>query len=532
MVRIVLLLDSLDVSAWVWEAVFQVKQVSNVQIVLVVINESPKASGKKSPFLYRLYRWMDRNLFLKQPDAFSKKNLTSIPNWAVPELRVKPIQKKYSDYLDSETLQQIQSHQPDLILRFGFRILKGEILNLTRLGVWSYHHGDPAVYRGGPPAFWEVIKKIPITGVALLQLTEKLDQGPILYQSWTQTDPLSVQRNANRIFWLSSSFPARILQLINQNEDFDKVKKFQNYGQPVPLWKNPSNWETLIHVAKLFGRNLYRKIKEQTQLPHWEIATLNLMGVNSLNELDLTKCKILHPEKVNNYWADPFPFSFQGQDYLFVEEFDQTLRKGSIACILPDGNSKIVVNESWHLSYPFILEEEGEIHLIPESAEAGKIYRYKAIEFPLKWERLDVFFPKPGYDPTLWKDESGYWLFINEKAHESSSPFDELFLYHSLSLENPVWNPHPKNPIVSDTRNSRPAGRLFFENGKLFRPAQNSEIRYGYGIQINEVKVLSVTDYQEVAISSIQPSSNDPFLGIHTFNQNKDLVFLDFYSRR
>ena len=58
-IRIVVLLDSIDVSAWVKEAIFQITKVPDAQLVLVVINKSPKSSGKKSPFLYRAYRSID-----------------------------------------------------------------------------------------------------------------------------------------------------------------------------------------------------------------------------------------------------------------------------------------------------------------------------------------------------------------------------------------------------------------------------------------------------------------------------------------
>jgi len=42
-------------------------------------------------------------------------------------------------------------------------------------GVWSWHHGDEDKYRGGPPAFWEIVNADPVTGALLQRLTERLD---------------------------------------------------------------------------------------------------------------------------------------------------------------------------------------------------------------------------------------------------------------------------------------------------------------------------------------------------------------------
>ncbi len=145
---------------------------------------------------------------------------------------------------------------------------------------------------------------------------------------------------------------------------------------------------------------------------------------------------------------------------------------------------------------------------------------------------MDVFFSDEAYDPTLWKDETGYWLFVNQKAHPACSSFDELFLYHSPKLDPPHWTSHPKNPVVSDVRRSRPAGRLFIENGKIYRPSQDSGIRYGNGIQVHEVQVLTKEDYYEESFSSIYPNSGDPFLGMHTINKKGNEFLMDFYFRR
>ncbi|NVJ47560.1 MAG: hypothetical protein HWE07_10545 [Cytophagia bacterium] len=533
----------MEVSAWVWEAVFQIKQTKNAKLVLAVINQSPKSSGKKSPFLYRLYRWVDRKLFLKHPDAFSKKNLHSIPGWNLPELTIQPIQKTYSDYFNTDTLSQIRAHNPDVLIRFGFRILRGEILNLAPLGVWSFHHGDPQAYRGGPPCFWEVMKQEEVTGVVLQRLNEKLDEGAVLYRSWVQTDPLSVQRNANKVFWTSSYFIARVLnqiQVLGLETWKEGVDKSQiQPKQPVPLLKPPTWPQMSLDWLRLIARNVLRKIKEGQQKPYWSLT----VATSFLDELipnQSLKFKNIEPPKGSlskgSFWADPFPVEFKGETWVFYEEFDYPSQKGKIGVGLWDGETlvenQVILEESWHLSYPFIWKEGSDFYLIPESGESGRLWMYKVIDFPFRWEKVVVFFEGEAYDPTILKKNNRYWLFVNQRAHEGGSPFVELFAYYSDSLEKPEWKPHALNPIVSDVRSSRPAGNFFQHEGKWYRPAQDSGKRYGYQIKIQELIELTPESFEEKTVQILSPDEHSGVLGMHTLNFSNLWAFSDAYSRR
>lgn len=543
MIRIVLLLDSLEVSAWVYESILQITKQANAKLVLAVINKTPKSSGKKSPYLYRIYRALDRKLFLKSPDAFSKKHLKSLPDWDLPELSVQPIQKKYSDYLDSQAIAQIKSYQPDLIIRFGFRILRGEILNLAPLGVWSYHHGDPQRYRGGPPCFWEVMNQEETTGAVLLQLSEKLDDGMVLYQSHAQTDPLSVQRNANKVFWTSSYFIARVLNeisVLGLGKWRRKVKDSQPpKNENVQILTPPQSSKMISAWIGLWTRNFARKISEGSKKAYWEITVVKRKKVDDL----LNQFVDFKPiESSSNslakgsFRADPFPLEYEGQTWVFYEEFDYSQKKGIIRVGQWEGNflkeTKLVLEENWHLSYPFVWGENGSHFLIPESAESGKLFIYQANEFPYKWERLGVFFEGEAYDPTIIKMDGIYWLFVNQKPHPGASGFVELYAYYSKELMNPDWIPHALNPIVSDVRSSRPAGRIFEQDSKLYRPAQDSGRRYGHRIKIQEIQKLNPFEYSEKTIRIIEGEEAKRVLGMHTFNFTSSWIFSDAYSRR
>ena len=94
----------------------------------------------------------------------------------VARITCKPLLKgKYSQYFSRADVKRIQSYHLDVILRFGFNIIRGEILNSAVYGVWSYHHDDNTRYRGMPACFWEIYHADPLSGALLQQLTEQLD---------------------------------------------------------------------------------------------------------------------------------------------------------------------------------------------------------------------------------------------------------------------------------------------------------------------------------------------------------------------
>ncbi|WP_296705906.1 formyltransferase family protein [Algoriphagus sp.] len=538
MFRIAILTDSDFLQAWEWECLNALLDQGSSEIVLEIRNLSPKPSGKKSPLLYRLYRALDRKLFKSGFDAFKRISIKDLSIKKLSQIQVKPIQTSYRDEFLNEDLEKIKEFEIDIILRFGFRILSGSILTVPRLGIWSYHHGDPSKYRGGPPAFWEVMLGWETTGTVLQRLTEELDQGEVLYESYSQTNPLSVERNANAVFWKSSYFVARVLQRIEQmgeekwSQDLPESKIEKTIKSK--LRRPPETFEMLSLVWNLVQRNIKRKIQEKKKPAHWELAMVNHSDASAIESSDIQW--IAQKRNSSKYFADPFPVFYQGETYVFAEEFDRQSEKGMIVCGVMQNNqlvkSQAVIQEDWHLSYPFIFEQNGDFFMVPESAEAGSLFIYKALNFPFQWGKRALFFEGEGYDPTVYFANGKYWLFINQKSHPATSSFDELNLYFSESLQSANWNAHPMNPIVSDVRCSRPAGNLFEKKGKLFRPAQDSGKRYGHRIAVMEILQITESSYREKLAYFIEPNLVAGALGIHTINMCKGKMYLDFYFRK
>jgi hypothetical protein len=191
-----------------------------------------------------------------------------------------------------------------------------------------------------------------------------------------------------------------------------------------------------------------------------------------------------------------------------------------------------VLERPYHLSYPFLVQEAGELYLIPESAQSGAVELYRCVDFPLRWRLEKVLIGGVRLvDATLHRAADRWWMFANAAAPGSRVFDDELHLYSAASLAG-EWRPHPANPVKSDARSARPAGRLYSQDGALYRPAQICVPLYGAGISLNRVLRLGASEYAERQVSRILPATGRGILGIHTVNRAGDLTVVDAFTRR
>src|SRR5690606_18407971 len=129
----------------------------------------------------------------------------------VPVITCSTILKgKFSQYFKEEDIKLIKERKLDFILRFGFNIIRGEILQAASYGVWSFHHDDPLKYRGGPPGFWEIYNHDYANGAILQRLTDTLDSGIVLKKGYFKTRLYSYQKNIESLYSGSADWPALV----------------------------------------------------------------------------------------------------------------------------------------------------------------------------------------------------------------------------------------------------------------------------------------------------------------------------------
>ena len=175
--RVGLLLDDFVQPRWIARIVEALACSTSVELSLVVLNDAPAPPRTRFArarswirnrhyLLYAFYSRLDRWWFKVPNDPFVESDLES-RFMGVPIIRVRPRMTKHCDYFEQSDVQTVLAHDLDVAVRFGFRILKGDALRIARYGVWSYHHGDNFVNRGGPAGFWEVMEDADVTGSVL-----------------------------------------------------------------------------------------------------------------------------------------------------------------------------------------------------------------------------------------------------------------------------------------------------------------------------------------------------------------------------
>ena len=532
-IKVGLLLDDLTVPFWVNSLINALRKDSRFVIHCVVLNVGTKPKSRSS-FVYRLLRKADERLMALPGNPF-KRVVLDVKTKNIIE--VEPIRKKFSDYFPDEVIQKIEQDRPDIFLRFGFRILRGKILAAARYGIFSLHHGDTATFRGGPPAFWEVVKKAPVTAVTLQVLTEALDAGVILAKVFLRTDNTSFYRNQQKIYWAGYQL---FLDQLGKLPQYG-IENYINSQKPIfanepkgKLYRNPQNFSSAFILVQYLLRGLSRFCSNKLFNNQWQI----LIGQKTNLSLQEKPNKFfsLTPPK-DRIWADPFIAKHNDKYYLLFEEKLNQSKHAHISCLELNEkgeplskNPVVVVKENYHLSYPFVFSHNNQFYMIPESAEDKSVVMYRSVNFPYQWEKERILLDdKLIYDTTLHHHSDGRWyLFCTEKEDSRFSSDAYFHIYYADSPEGPFL-PHPKNPVYSDVRKSRPAGALFYQNENLIRPAQISAPHYGFGIAYFNVLTLSPDDYKEELIFEEFPQ--DGYQSTHTINQLDSLVVYDVQKK-
>lgn len=546
--KVGLLINDYKIPLWEYRMVEQIMASDHSELVLIVRKKSkskPSNEGKlktlwkiRKSLFYFLHGKIENKLFRPRPNAFQTKDLKNIVTCT--EIEVVPKETKFSDIILEEDIKKIKEQNIDVFIRFGFRILRGDILNSSKYGVWSYHHGDNDLNRGGPPGVWEVYKGWPKTGAILQILTEDLDGGLTLAKTQASTDTVSINRNKNNFYWSASSLIIRKLSELQRKGGKTFMEEVKS-ANSVPnfyynrLFVTPKNGEALKAIIKIYWEVLKGSVKRLFFFNQWIL--MYSFDKKPQFSKSFFRFKRISPPK-DRFWADPFIFFKDGKYFIFFEELIYKNGLGNISVIELDekggfSEPKIVLEKDYHLSYPFLLQEADTIYMIPETAANNQIELYKCVDFPLKWELEKVLMKDvKAVDTTILLHDDTYWLFCNIRENEGSSTSNELFLFYSDTLLTDNWTSHPKNPIVSDVEIARPAGKIFKYNDHLIRPSQNCAKHYGHGMQLQLIQELSKENYMEVNLQSIYPNWSKDLVSTHTLNHEGNLTVIDALVRR
>lgn len=528
--RIAIILESEQVYAWQKAIVSELNN-SNYATIVLNLNHSNETiiehhQSERSSLLWKLYVKIDRFLFMKPDHALTKCNLEDLKH-------------KSPTLVISKDLN-LKEFNLDVIINLSEIVPDKDIINASKHGLWYLNQCDLKTINKRPYGIWEMLTKQPETIAVLRSLKNSISSAFTIDRTSSCTDNLSFSRNLNDIFWQANSLIYNNLKLLAKDESlFDKKVKskstlFADAENIVPFI-SPSNLRTLTFSGSIFFKKIIQIFKSRFYFEQWILIFHN--NKNNSNPYKLSNYKEIRPPK-DRFWADPFLIHHNDKCYLFIEELIYKNKLGHLSVMEIDeyGNytnpQKILVKD-YHLSYPFVFEDNGEFFMIPETSNNSDIQLYRCIEFPLKWKLEKVIMSNVvAVDTTIYKEDDTYWLFTSLKQHYGQSKHVELYLFSSNNLITDQWKPHPLNPIISDVKTARPAGALFKLDNKLYRPSQNCSIRYGYGLNILEINEINESSYREKIVHAIQPNWKNDIKCTHTFNASKKFFISDVKLKR
>ena len=527
----------LELTNWELRLIEEIINDPNLELSLLIFDGRETI---KSKYLFRLKNFFGKGFlkiqlsieefFLKSTSNINKEHILRNLE-KVDSINVYPEKKRFFDYFKSEDSDKISKYNLDVIIRREFGIIKGDIFKSAKHGIWSFHHGDNSINRGGPAGFWEMILKEKTVGVTLQQLTPELDGGNVIDKAFFNRQ-WSYYLTRSLILEGSVSLILKNLKKINSEPLV--TKKSTTYFNP--LYKSPNLYYVLIYIHRFYGFIL-KKIGQKIltflfgfRFHRWTL----FIGRGDFMNAYLFRIKPVKLPK-NEFWADPFLIEYKNETFIFFENYSYKTKKGIISCGKIDINNNVsnvvdVLDLDYHLSYPFVFEENGDVFLMPESKSNKRLEIYRSTNFPNDWELYSTAFEGEMVgDAFFYDDKNGdKWLFINKQVANGTLMETELFIYRVDSLKLKSLEPHRQNPIYIDSSIARNGGAIFEYDDKLFRPSQsNIDGIYGKELNINYIKSLTIDKYVEEKEIVIKPNFQKNLKAIHHLHQINGIFVFD-----
>lgn len=525
--RFGLMINSLNVEQWQHDTI-KILMDNGMKLSLIIHNNdnspTPSFINKIKNYPYRRFIFRLWHRFIFKPRSKYPANISKLTE-NIPTIFCTPTIKGVSSYFEDIDIQEIKNQNLDFILRFGFDIVRGEVLNSAKYGVWSFHHDDERIIRGGPPGFWEFMRKIPNNGVILQQLTDSLDKGMILKRINFKTILHSYKAHLDQLYFGSTTLPLQVCKdIISTNQLQKEVSTSE-----AEIVHPPVNIKMIHYFMKSFWRRISFHLNDLFRQEDWNVGFCNCSiedFISSDNKENINIQWFVKPRK-NCYFADPFIIKTHKDTYIFFEWYSYSKGKADLAVALKSEDFKIyhkLTNFKEHRSYPYVFNHDGVIYCLPEANETNQVALYRFNEDALTLEEDSVLLNGfPIVDATLCHHNNKWFMFlVNQKQSHT-----HLEIFHSENLKGP-YTPHENNPVMIDCGKARPAGKIFNYKDKLIRPSQNCTEHYGQSVILEEIEELTDRHFSTTPLCFIEPIKHSDYnKGIHTINSDDNITVFD-----
>lgn len=207
------------------------------------------------------------------------------------------------------------------------------------------------------------------------------------------------------------------------------------------------------------------------------------------------------------YFADPFMWQWHGERWLFLERFDYLENRGRIVAVNAATSEELSVTGegvfgeiNCHASFPFLVDIDGHLHMIPETCARRTVDLYECVTFPGRWRlKRRLLADIDAADTMLLRMKDIDYLFTSV---DDGAGNRHLEIFTSTDVLTQPVEPHPINAgrLYAGEKygTGRCAGFLGFDaRGRLLRYMQKSWHNYGEGGQWMEITDLSRNSFAE-----------------------------------
>lgn len=534
MIRIGVLTDGPTIAGWQAVCLAEIVEVGVAEVAAVIVNAGALDAAPAEAARRRDLSKSTWNLLNRVESRLA--NRRDVNGWNAdfdvddeidiaarhPEaeiLHVHPLESPsgFVHRLTDDDIETVRALDLDILLRFGFGILRGPVLDVAREGIWSFHHGDNDVNRGAVPGVYEIVDGEAYTGTILQRLGPELDNGVVLRKARYVTVSRSWNLNRRQAYAKSHRL---LVDALRELDRTGKVEPIPDDDRPFglyrhPMYRKPTTVNAVRAAVGVVTASLRHKIRFATSAQVWSL----LVCRGPLENASMFRMQEI-AAPVGRFWADPFVVENDGEHHVFFEDFDFATGRGRVSTgrLVDDGLADVtpVLAPDYHLSYPCVFDLDGVLHMIPESSENRTIEMWRCDEFPARWSRVGALLDDVSAVDTTPLFHDGLWyVFCNIDRSGGDGYADELHLFTSPDLSPGSLTPHPASPVVTDAEYARMGGNFRTQGDRLLRPAQRGGEFYGSGLAFMEVEKLSPTEYRESVAETILPTWDPDITSIH-----------------
>lgn len=292
-----------------------------------------------------------------------------------------------------------------------------------------------------------------------------------------------------------------------------------------------------VFFAKQFAGKLRDKIRRSSwHEDHWQVGYRKISGPGVLETKEWPEDDYIWlPDDGHRYYADPFVFAHEGQTYLFVEEFRYANAKGvlAVSTLQEDGTfsaPKTILALPYHLSYPLVFEQDGEIYMMPESCGNKTLEVYRAVQFPDQWVLDRVLMDNIEISDTTPVDFDGATYLFGNVREGFVDSWGGLRVFKGPSRLGP-FEPVHNGLALLDAATARPGGHMSVVDGKIVRVVQDGRGGYGAALLITQVNKLDGDHFEQKVEKLLKPKPSWEakwgFTGVHTLNRAHGFEVID-----